>query len=162
MLPVSGREIAHAIEATKGFFRKAGGGGRQGKWNFENKLFHHITALAGLAVVATGLMMFARIDTYFWEANPYIFGVSDSFWGLVYVLHGLSAVGFVGLLIAHIYFALRPDKLWFTRSMIKGWITREEYIEHFDPSVWPAVGEAGQSATPRAPAGAAVGPERRK
>jgi len=163
MLPVSGREIAHAIEATKGFFRGTGGGERQAKWNFENKLFHHITALAGLGVLATGLMMFARIDTFFWEANPYVFGVSDSFWGLVYVLHGLSAVGFVGLLIAHIYFALRPEKLWFTRSMIKGWITREEYVEHFDPAEWPVVGEAGPSA-PRAPAGAAsaVGPERRK
>jgi formate dehydrogenase subunit gamma len=165
MLPVSGREIAHAIDSTKNFFKRAGGNELQGKWNFENKLFHHITALAGLGVLATGLMMFVRIDTFFWEANPYVFGVSDSFWGLVYVLHGLSAVGFVGLLIAHIYFAVRPDKLWFTRSMIKGWITREEYVEHFDPTQWPAVGEGGTSApAPRAPVGAvsAVGPEKRK
>jgi cytochrome b subunit of formate dehydrogenase len=163
MLPVSGREIAHAIDATKNFFKKAGGNELQGKWNFENKLFHHITALAGLGVLATGLMMFARIDTFFWEANPYVFGVSDSFWGLVYVLHGLSAVGFVGLLIAHIYFALRPDKLWFTRSMIKGWITREEYVEHFDPAVWPPMGEGGAPPpAPRTPAGATVGPQQKK
>jgi cytochrome b subunit of formate dehydrogenase len=164
MLPVSGREISHAIDATKNFFRGTGGEERQGKWNFENKAFHHITALAGLGVLATGLMMFARIDTFFWEANPYVFGVSDTFWGLVYVLHGLSAVGFVGLLIAHIYFALRPEKLWFTRSMIKGWITREEYVEHFDPARWPPVAEPGVPAPPPAvaSAGSAVGPQHRK
>ncbi len=23
-----------------------------------------------------------------------------------------------------------------TRSMIKGWITRDEYLEHFDPQLW--------------------------
>jgi cytochrome b subunit of formate dehydrogenase len=163
MLPVSGREIGQAIDTMKSFFRRAGGDHRVGKWNFENKAFHHLAALAGLGVLATGLMMFARIDTWFWEADPYVFGISDSAWGIVYVLHGLSAVGFVGLLIAHIYFALRPEKLWFTRSMIKGWITREEYLEHFDPAVWPVTGDERTSPS-RTPVGAAssAGPEQRK
>ena len=39
--------------------------------------------------------------------------------------------------IAHVYFAIRPEKRWQTRSMIKGWITREEYLQHHDPSLWP-------------------------
>ena len=44
--------------------------------------------------------------------------MSDPAWGFTYVLHGLGGVGFVGLIIAHIYFALRPEKLWITRSML--------------------------------------------
>jgi hypothetical protein len=45
-------------------------------------------------------------------------------------------VGFVGLIIAHIYFALRPEKLWLTKSMIFGTITRRQYLEHHDPDRW--------------------------
>ena len=36
----------------------------------------------------------------------------------------------------HIYFALRPEKLLFTRAMLRGWITRAEYSEHHDPQRW--------------------------
>jgi hypothetical protein len=36
----------------------------------------------------------------------------------------------------HIYFALRPEKLHFTRSMILGWITREEYRANHDTNRW--------------------------
>ena len=54
------------------------------------------------------------------------------------MLHGLTGVGFVGLVIAHIYFALRPEKLWITKAMIFGTITRREYLEHHDPDRWVA------------------------
>lgn len=135
------KEMTDAVGRLGDFLKKAGGPERKGKWNFENKAFHHITALAGIAVLLTGLLMMLRIDTTFWAANPYIMGLSDGLWGLVYFLHGLAAVGFVGLLIAHIYFAIRPEKLWFTRSMIKGWITREEYLEHFDSAEWDVTEE---------------------
>ena len=54
------------------------------------------------------------------------------------MLHGLAGVGFVGLVIAHIYFALRPEKLWITRSMLLGWVTRREYLEYHDPERWKA------------------------
>ncbi|MBT4718824.1 MAG: cytochrome b/b6 domain-containing protein, partial [Rhodospirillaceae bacterium] len=33
----------------------------------------------------------------------------------------------LAMIIIHIYFAIRPEKLWITRSMIWGWITRAEY-----------------------------------
>ena len=59
-----------------------------------------------------------RVRTPLFGRNPYLF--SDQTWGLTYVLHGLAGVGFVGLVIAHIYFALRPEKLWITKSMIFG------------------------------------------
>ena len=47
-----------------------------------------------------------------------------------------GGVGFVGLIIAHIYFALRPEKLWITKAMVFGYITRREYLEHHDPDRW--------------------------
>ena len=54
----------------------------------------------------------------------------------MFVLHGLCGVALVTLVIAHVYFAIRPEKRWMTRSMFKGWITREEYLEHYDPELW--------------------------
>ena len=44
--------------------------------------------------------------------------------GIVYVTHGLAGVSLVGLVIAHIYFALRPEKLWITKAMVFGYITQ--------------------------------------
>jgi hypothetical protein len=38
--------------------------------------------------------------------------------------------------IAHVYFAVRPEKRWITKSMIVGWITRRQYLEHHDPDRW--------------------------
>lgn len=139
---MGGKELQEGMDRLKGFFRKedASAHPKPGKWGPENIAFHHVTALAGIAVIATGLLMMFRVDTWFWQANPYILGVSDQLWGWVYVLHGLASVGFVGLLMAHIYFAIRPDKWWISRSMFKGWITREEYLAHHDPELWP-VGE---------------------
>ena len=66
--------------------------------------------------------------------NPYI--LSDLTWSFTYVAHGLMGVGFVGLVIAHVYFALRPEKLWITRAMIFGFITRRQYLEFHDPERW--------------------------
>jgi cytochrome b subunit of formate dehydrogenase len=151
------QETVESIGRAKEFFREGGDPDeRTPKWAFENKAFHQVTALAGLGVLGTGLLMFLRIDTYFWVANPYVLGLSDSLWGLVYLLHGLSAVGFVGLLIAHIYFAIRPDNLWITRSMFKGWITREEFFQHHDPAQWN-VSENGQHVSTPVREEAAVG-----
>ena len=66
--------------------------------------------------------------------DPYM--LSDSTWGFTYVTHGLAGVALVGLVIAHVYFAIRPEKRWITRSMILGRITRREYLEHHDPDRW--------------------------
>ncbi len=147
---LSVQETMESIGRAKDFFSRGGDPDeRTAKWAFENKAFHHITALAGLAVLATGLLMMFRVDTWLWTANPYLLGISDSTWGLTYVLHGLAAVGFVGLLIAHIYFAIRPDKLFLTRSMIKGWITREEFAQHYDRGKWQVSDNGDRVAEPR-------------
>ncbi|MQA90006.1 MAG: cytochrome b/b6 domain-containing protein [Gemmatimonas sp.] len=108
---------------------------KPGKWATENKAFHHLTMFAGLAVVATGLLMMLRVDTIFAPANPYI--LSDSAWGMMFVLHGLASVVFVGAIMVHIYFALHPEKHWITWSMIRGWISRRDYAWHHNPSRWP-------------------------
>ena len=114
------------------------GGPKPGKYPLGNRLYHLAVMVAGLVVIGTGLVMMYRVRTGLIERNPYL--MSDSAWGLTYVLHGLMGVGFVGLVIAHIYFALRPEKLWITKSMIFGTISRREYLEHHDPERWAAEG----------------------
>ncbi len=111
-------------------------GPRPGKYPLGNRLYHLAVMVAGLVVIATGIVMMWRVRTGIVDRNPYI--MSDPAWGLTYVLHGLMGVGFVGLVIAHIYFALRPEKFWITKSMIFGYITRRQYLEHHDPDRWVA------------------------
>lgn len=107
---------------------------KHGKYPLDHKLYHIAVMLAGLVVIASGLFMMVRIETPLWPRDPYLF--TDRTWGLVYVLHGLTAVLFVTLTITHIYFAVRPDKLWLTKAMIWGWIDRKHFIEHHDPQRW--------------------------
>ena len=107
-----------------------------GKYPLPQKLFHHGMALVILVAIGTGLLMLLKIDTPFWGRDPYI--LSGYAWGIVYVLHGLSAMAVLAMVVVHIYFAVRPEKLWITRSMIAGWITRKEYEDHFDPKLWRA------------------------
>jgi len=87
-----------------------------------------------LTAAATGGFMLAHIDTPWWRPNPYL--LSDRTWGVVYVLHDLAALLLITMVMMHVYFALRPEKLSFTRAMIRGWITREEFKEHHDPKRW--------------------------
>jgi cytochrome b subunit of formate dehydrogenase len=107
---------------------------KPGKYSFAQKLIHHLFALVVLATLVTGGLMLARIDTPWWQRNPY--WLPDAVWGVIYVLHGFAALCLVTMVMAHVYFALRPEKLLFTRSMIRGWITREEYRDHHDPNRW--------------------------
>jgi cytochrome b subunit of formate dehydrogenase len=116
------------------------------KYPLENKLYHLIVMLAGLAVVGTGLFMMKRVRTPFFTRNPYLFG--DMTWGWMYVLHGLAGIGFVALVTVHIYFAIRPEKLFITKSMIFGTISRENYLEHHDPQRWVIAVEGPASGRP--------------
>jgi len=107
---------------------------KDAKYPLGNKLYHMAIVFAGLGATLSGLLMMVRVRTPFLTRNPYLF--VDRTWGLVYVAHGLAGVGLVGLVIAHVYFALRPEKLWVTRAMIFGWITRRQYLEHHEPTRW--------------------------
>jgi cytochrome b subunit of formate dehydrogenase len=107
---------------------------KPGKYSIAQKLIHHVFALVVIATLVTGALMLARVDTPWLQRNPYLLG--DAAWGVVFVVHGLAALLLITMVMMHIYFALRPEKLLFTRSMILGWITREEYVDHHDPKRW--------------------------
>jgi len=127
------RELGHDVPGPK-----------PGKYPLGNRLYHTAIVLAGLSVAITGVVMMSRVRTPFFTRNPYLLG--DTTWGLTYVTHGLAGVGLVGLVIAHVYFAVRPDKWWITKSMLLGWITKRQYIEHHDPERW-VVGKRGSPTT---------------
>jgi formate dehydrogenase gamma subunit len=131
------QDVREGVEEAWLFLgRSAAAPPKPGKYPVAQKLFHHVATLTALAAIVTGLLMMVRIDTPLFPQSQYL--LSDGSWGLVYVLHGLAGVGLIGLIIAHVYFAVRPEKRWLTRSMIKGWITRAEYLAHHDPSRWAA------------------------
>ena len=105
-----------------------------GKDPLLQKLYHHAIAGLILALIGTGGVMLAKIDTPFWQRNPYM--LSAETWGWVYVVHDLAAMAVVTMVLIHIYFGIRPEKLWITRSMLLGWISRSEYAKHHDPDLW--------------------------
>ncbi len=104
------------------------------KYPLENKLYHGVIILCGLSVILTGVFMMVRVRTIFFPRNPYLF--SDMTWGLMYVLHGLAGVGLIALVIVHVYFAVRPEKLAITESMIFGSMRRDFYLKEHDPERW--------------------------
>lgn len=107
---------------------------RFAKYPLENKFYHLVIVLSGLAVTVTGLFMMKRIQTVFFTRNPYLF--SDMTWGLMYVLHGLAGIGLIALVMMHVYMGIRPEKLPITKSMIFGWMSRDFYLEEHDPERW--------------------------
>jgi formate dehydrogenase subunit gamma len=126
------REAAAIVRAT--FSGKAPAPPLPGKYSFAQKLIHLCFAVVVLTAAVTGALMLLRIDTPWWRRNPYLLG--DQTWGIIYVLHGLAALLLITMVMTHVYFALRPEKLLYTRSMIRGWITRPEYEAHHDPQRW--------------------------
>jgi len=107
---------------------------RFAKYPLENKAYHFAILLSGLAVTLTGVFMIFRVRTNLVPRNPYLFG--DMTWGMMYVLHGLAGIGLITLIMVHIYFALRPEKLVITKSMVFGTMDRQHYNEHHDPTRW--------------------------
>ena len=116
---------------------------RAGKYPVDQKMFHHAAMVATLGAVVTGVLMMFRIDNFLWAERTYMF--SDATWGWIYVIHGVCGIGLIFLVIAHVYFAIRPEKRWMTWSMINGWIDRDRYLENHDPARW-TVPEAGTQA----------------
>lgn len=104
------------------------------KYPLENKVYHGVVMLTGAGVIVTGICMMFRVRTIFFPRNPYLF--SDMTWGVMYVLHGLCGVGLITLTIVHVYFAIRPEKLPITASMLVGSMSREFYLKEHDPRRW--------------------------
>ena len=127
-------DIADALDVASATLRHSLPTRLPGKYSVAQKLIHHAFTVVVLTTLVTGSLMLLRIDTPWWQRNPYLF--ADATWGIVYVLHGLAALMLVTMVMMHVYFALRPEKLMFTRAMILGWITRRELTEHHDPERW--------------------------
>ena len=109
---------------------------RIGKYSVGQKVFHHAVAIVVLTASVTGVIMMVGVDSPFWERNPLF--VSERTRGLVFVLHGLAGLASITMVMVHVYFAVRPEKRYMTRSMLTGWISRREYEAKHDPALWPA------------------------
>lgn len=104
------------------------------KYTLPQKLMHAVLGSAVLLATVTGVIMLAKVDTPFWKRDPYLLDAST--WGIVYVLHGASALLILMLTLWHIYFSLLPEKRAYLRAMIGGQMTREEAAEFHDPARW--------------------------
>jgi len=127
-------DLTDALDVAGAALRRTFPTRRPGKYSVAQKLIHHAFAIVVLTTLVTGGFLLLRIDAPWWQRNPYLF--TDATWGIVYILHGLAALMLVTMVMMHVYFALRPEKLKFTRAMIFGWITRREFNEHHDPQRW--------------------------
>jgi cytochrome b subunit of formate dehydrogenase len=106
---------------------------KPGKYSAAQKGMHAAVTVLTLLVIGSGLLMFLAIDSPWWERTN---SMSEALLGLIFFVHGISTLGLVGVICLHIYFALRPEKLFYTRSMIKGWISKDELAANHDPQRW--------------------------
>ncbi|MDA1073309.1 MAG: cytochrome b/b6 domain-containing protein [Proteobacteria bacterium] len=111
----------------------AGGDVKTAKYSLAQKGMHLGMAVVVLVVIVTGLVLFLAIDTPWWNRTN---SIDEATLGWLFLLHGASTLGLVGLTALHIYFGLRPEKLFYTRSMIKGWISEHEHAAHHDAARW--------------------------
>jgi formate dehydrogenase subunit gamma len=128
------RAVAHAVG------RRDLRPGKAGKYNLPQKLYHLAVATLILSIVGSGLMMLLKIDTPLWRRNPYWFAADT--WGMIYSIHGFASMTMITLIMIHVYFALRPEEWWLTRSMFRGWISKAEYLDHCDSARWGVSEEA--------------------
>jgi formate dehydrogenase subunit gamma len=106
---------------------------KPGKYSAAQKGMHLAVTVLTLLVIGSGILMFMQIDTPWWERPD---AMAESMLGLVFFVHGITTLALIGVICLHIYFALRPEKLFYTRSMIKGWISRDELDANHDPQRW--------------------------
>ena len=137
-------DLEDAQKRVQRFFGKPTGLPRKfAKYPLENKLYHFAIVVTGFSVMLTGIFMMWRVRTVFFPRNPYLF--SDMTWGLMYVLHGLAGVSLITLVMVHVYFAVRPEKLPITASMIVGSMSREFYLKEHDPKRWVVETQRGMA-----------------
>lgn len=106
---------------------------KPGKYSLAQKGMHAAVTIATLIVIASGLFLFAMIDTPWWDRTN---SLSEATLGWMFFLHGLSTLALIALIVFHLYFTLRPEKLFYLRSMIKGWISEEELSANHDRERW--------------------------
>jgi cytochrome b subunit of formate dehydrogenase len=107
---------------------------KSGKYSPPQKLMHHGISAIILVTIVTGMLMMVKIDTPWWQRDLY--WLSAESWGLVYVAHGFAALFLLSVVMIHFYFALRPEKRMYLRSMVSGRISRQEFFNQHDPERW--------------------------
>jgi cytochrome b subunit of formate dehydrogenase len=120
---ISAADIREGMDASK----------KPGKYSLAQKGMHAAVSVITLVVIITGLVMFAMLDTPWWDRTN---SLSESALGWTFFLHGLSTLALVGLISLHVYFALRPEKLFYLRAMFRGWISKDELSANHDPERW--------------------------
>ena len=105
-------------------------GARPGKYSLAQKLMHLAWMVAVLVAVATGLVLMVKAGTPLFTRDPYLLSLKA--WGILTLLHDLAALLSVFLILVHVYFGLLPEKRMYLRSMVQGWVTREEMVAHHD------------------------------
>ena len=93
------------------------------KYDLGQKLYHWSIAFVVIVLAATGAAMLARIDTPLWNRDPSI--LSEQVWGLVYSLHGATAMLLIFFFILHVYFAFLPEHRRLLIAMAVGGSGRE-------------------------------------
>jgi formate dehydrogenase subunit gamma len=119
---------------TVAAFLDGGEAPKPGKYSVAQKGFHNFISVVITVAIITGIVLMIGVETPFWERDPYV--VSEATRGMIFVLHGVASLLSVTLIMLHVYFAIRPEKLFYTRSMILGWITRSELQANHDPDRW--------------------------
>jgi cytochrome b subunit of formate dehydrogenase len=109
-----------------GDFRRGG----SGKYTLPQKLMHLAWAVAILLAIVSGLLMLRKAGVPFLDRDPYVRPLSQ--WGVITLLHDLSALMSVFLILVHAYFGILPEKRAYLRAMVKGWIWRAELAEEHD------------------------------
>lgn len=106
---------------------------KPGKYSFEQKGVHWAMTVLVVAVVVTGVVLFLNINSPWWQRPS----VSDEgTLGIYFLLHGTATLGLIAFTAIHIYFAVRPEKRFYTRSMVTGWISEAEMKENHDANKW--------------------------
>lgn len=116
------REMTPGSDDMREVLRELGNRGHAGlasaKYDALQKGYHAAAALTVLALVLTGLIMLAKIDTIFWRRDPSI--LTDQTWGFIYVAHGAASMVLLFLFILHLYFSFLPEHRAFLISMLNG------------------------------------------
>jgi len=108
---------------------------KPGKYSFEQKGMHWAMTVLVIAVIATGITLFLNINTPWWN-RPSV--EDEGALGIFFLLHGTATLGLIAFTAIHIYFAVRPEKRFYTRSMVTGWISEAEMKENHDTNKWKA------------------------
>lgn len=103
--------------------------GGAGKYTLPQKLMHLAWAAAILLGIVTGLLLLRKAGVPFLERDPYVRSLAG--WGVLTLLHDLSALLSVFLILVHAYFGILPEKRAYLRAMVTGFIRRSDLrVEH--------------------------------